>query len=378
MPHLKKQITVLLLLVVALIGSILIFQGRIQSTSRDLGYGPVDKNLNLIQKMRYSIQMFMAREALVAQSKPPYLDQSLVIQAGESVQSICGHLNSLIPYLNSKLCRNYLVYRGLDRKLEPGTYSISGGMPAYQVFQFIANPLNRDRILRIYPGWRVEEIAAAIDTLGLPQVAAPLLLPLLQSAPTEIAISPHLEAGQSLEGYLLPGDYLLRPGVNPEELVQILTKPILDLILTGELQSKGQLQGLGLRQILTLASIIQRETLKTEEMPRMASVFYNRLSQGMPLQTDPTVQYAIGYDATSASWWKPLLSISDLAINSIYNTYQVTGLPPGPIASPSLEAIEAVLNPENTEFLFFRAKCDGSGLHDFSLSYQEHLEKACP
>lgn len=110
----------------------------------------------------------------------------------------------------------------------------------------------------------------------------------------------------------------------------------------------------------------------------MTSVFFNRLAQGMPLQTDPTVQYALGYDQGSASWWKPVLTLSDLQVNSIYNTYQIQGLPPSPIAAPGNEAIQAVLNPEPNNFLFFRAKCDGSGFHDFSVTYQEHLEKACP
>jgi len=187
-----------------------------------------------------------------------------------------------------------------------------------------------------------------------------------------------LESGQSLEGYLLPGEYTFEAEVSLDSLFWQLATSARELLLTGELQTKGQMQGLSAREVLTLASIIQRETLRAEEMPRMASVFLNRLTQGMPLQTDPTVQYAIGYDQNSTSWWKPVLSKSDLQINSIYNTYQVTGLPPGPIASPGLEAIQAVLNPENTDFLFFRAKCDGSGLHDFSVTYQEHLDKACP
>ena len=378
MPQPKKPLPVFILLTLALIGTILIFSWKLRSTSADLGYGSVDGNLNFVQKVRYSLQIYLARGSLVNQTTPSDLKLKLDIQPGESVQSICNHLNLLYPNLNSKLCRNFLVYRGLDRKIEPGNYSIPGGLAAYQVFQYIADPTNRDRTLRIYPGWRLEEISTAIEMLGLREVPGQALLALMRRPDANLGRELQLESGQSLEGYLLPGEYAFDPGVNLDSLLWQLTTPARELLLTGELQTKGQMQGLSAHEVLTLASIIQRETLRAEEMPRMASVFFNRFTQGMPLQTDPTVQYAIGFDQNSASWWKPVLSKSDLQINSIYNTYQVTGLPPGPIASPGLEAIQAVLNPENTDFLYFRAKCDGSGLHDFSVTYQEHLDKACP
>jgi len=378
MPKPKKPLPVLILLSLALIGAILIFNWRMQTTSAESGYGSVDGNLNFVQKVRYSLQIYLARESLVNQTTPSNLKLKLIIQPGESVQSICNHLNLMYPNLNSKLCRNYLVYRGLDRKIEPGNYSIPGGLAAYQVFQYISDPTNRDRTFRIYPGWRLEEISTAIEMLGLRVVPGQTLLDLMRVPDAKLARELQLESGQSLEGYLLPGEYTFEAEVSLDSLFWQLATPARELLLTGELQTKGQMQGLSAREVLTLASIIQRETLRAEEMSRMASVFFNRLTLGMPLQTDPTVQYAIGYDQNSTSWWKPVLSKSDLQINSIYNTYRVTGLPPGPIASPGLEAIQAVLNPENTDFLFFRAKCDGSGLHNFSVTYQEHLDKACP
>ena len=374
----KRLLPVFILLLLALIGAIFFLSWRMQASSAELGYGSVDGNLNFVQKMRYSIQIYLARDLLVKQITPSDLNLKLDIQSGETVQSICNHLNLLDPNLNSKVCRNYLVYRGLDRKVEPGSYSIPGGLPAYQVFQYVSDPTNRERMLQIFPGWRLEEIASSIDMLGLCGVPGQLLLDRLKVPDKKMASDLQLGPAQSLEGYLLPGEYAFEPGVDLDSLLLQLAAPAHELLLSGELLTKGQLQGLSAREVLTLASIIQRETLRSEEMPRMASVFFNRLAQGMPLQTDPTVQYAIGYDLNSASWWKPVLSNSDLQIISIYNTYQVTGLPPGPIASPSLDAIQAVLSPENTEFLFFRAKCDGSGFHDFSVTYQEHLDKACP
>lgn len=376
--QIKKPLLLLILFTVALIGSILFLGWKLRSTSVALGYGSVDGNLNFVQKLRYSVQIYLARESLVDEKTPLDLKSTLDIQPGETVQSVCNHLNMLHPNLNSKLCRNYLVYRGLDRNVEPGSYAIPAGMQAYQVFQYISDPINCNRTLLIYPGWRLEEIAAAIQTLGLNEISAEVMLNKLKEPDTTLVSELQLAPGQSLEGYLLPGKYAFEPGTSPDALLWKLTTPAGELFLTGELQTKGQIQGLAIREVLTLASIIQRETLQSEEMPRMASVFYNRLAQGMPLQTDPTVQYALGYDQNSASWWKPVLSLSDLQVNSIYNTYQVYGLPPSPIASPGRDAIQAVLNPENTDFLFFRAECDGSGFHDFSVTYQEHLDKACP
>jgi UPF0755 protein len=374
----KKPLGLLILLTIALIGAILFLSWKLEFTSKALGYGQVDSNLNAVQTLRYSIQIYLARESLTKEKTLLEIRPNLEIQSGETVSSICNHLNLLFSNMNPKLCRDYLVYRGLDRKIEPGSYSIPVGMPAYQVFQFISDPANRNQTLVIYPGWRLEEIASAIRTLGLPGGGSDGLLENLRYPDSALAMELQLVPGQSLEGYLLPGEYTFGPDLDSPSLIWQLTEPTRQLLMTDELQSKSQMQGLTSGEVLTLASIIQRETLYSEEMPRMTSVFFNRLAQRMPLQTDPTVQYALGYDQNSVSWWKPVLSLSDLQVDSIYNTYQIQGLPPSPICAPGNEAIQAVLNPERTNFLYFRAKCDGSGLHDFSVTYQEHLSKACP
>ncbi len=112
-------------------------------------------------------------------------------------------------------------------------------------------------------------------------------------------------------------------------------------------------------------------------MATIASVFYNRLAIGMRLETDPTVQYALGYDAQKNTWWKSPLTFTDLEANSPYNTYRNPGLPPGPISNPSLNAIKAAVAPAETDYLFFRAKCDGSLTHNFSKTYEEHLNFGC-
>jgi UPF0755 protein len=129
---------------------------------------------------------------------------------------------------------------------------------------------------------------------------------------------------------------------------------------------------------VTIASIVQREAVVDTEMPLIASVFYNRLAIGMNLQTDPTIQYALGYNTAQGTWWTNPLSMDDLKIDSPYNTYIYPGLPPGPISNPGLAALEAVAHPTDSIYYYFQAKCDGSGLHNFSETFDQHQQNYCP
>jgi UPF0755 protein len=193
--------------------------------------------------------------------------------------------------------------------------------------------------------------------------------PLLRSRP----------AGQSYEGYLFPGVYTLPENPTPADLIsQMLNR------LAGQLPpdvfSLAQQRGLTLHQVLTVASIVERETAQAQERPIVASVYLNRLQpdNGHPyLQADPTVQYAMGYQPNTGQWWKSPVQLEEYqAVDSPYNTYRYPGLPPGPIASPSLESILAVLYPAQTDYLFFvcrRPRCEG-GDHVFSNTYEEHLQ----
>jgi UPF0755 protein len=148
--------------------------------------------------------------------------------------------------------------------------------------------------------------------------------------------------------------------------------------LTVELQDGFSRQGLNVYQAVTLASIIEREAIVDEEMPLIASVFFNRLAIGMKLETDPTIQYALGYNLSQNTWWTNPLTLSDLEVDSPYNTYLHPGLPPGPICNPGLAALQAVAFPAQTPYYYFRARCDGSGLHSFAETFEQHIQNACP
>jgi UPF0755 protein len=128
---------------------------------------------------------------------------------------------------------------------------------------------------------------------------------------------------------------------------------------------------------VTLASIIERESIQNEEMPMIASVFINRLNAGMTLGSDPTIQYAMGYNSAQNTWWTNPLSLDDLKFDSPYNTYINAGLPPAPISNPSLDALHAVAFPESSPYYYFQAKCDHSGYHTFAVTFEEHLANGC-
>jgi UPF0755 protein len=224
----------------------------------------------------------------------------------------------------------------------------------------------------VLPGWRMEEIAASLATSGL-NITSDEFLAAARSAPPSMDFLP---ASVSTEGFLYPDTYILPRQATADDLVQELLRNF-SLHLTTDLREGFDRQGLEVYEGVTLASIVQREAVVAEERAQIASVFYNRLRAGMKLDTDPTVQYALGYNTAQGTWWTNPLSTADLQIDSPYNTYVYTGLPPGPIANPSLNTLRAVAFPAETPYYYFRARCDGSGLHSFAITFEEHLKNGC-
>jgi UPF0755 protein len=186
-----------------------------------------------------------------------------------------------------------------------------------------------------------------------------------------------LAPGVTAEGFLFPDRYLLARTTSAGQLVATLLQDF-TAALTPELRNGFSNHGLTIYQAVTLASIVQRETMVVDEMPVLASVFYNRLAAGMKLETDPTVQYALGFNAAQGTWWTNPLSLDDLKIDSPYNTYVHAGLPPAPISNPGLEALQAVAEPAQTSYYYFQARCDNSGRHNFAETFEQHLQNNCP
>jgi UPF0755 protein len=180
------------------------------------------------------------------------------------------------------------------------------------------------------------------------------------------------EAPTSLEGFLFPETYRIPKDYDAAQILDLLLGTFGERFTPEMVQAAAQ-KGMSVYQVVTLASIVEREAVVAEERSIIADVYLNRLEQGMYLQSDPTVQYALGYQEESGQWWKIPMSLEvDMQVDSPYNTYLYGGLPPGPICSPGLASIQAVLEPADTAYLFFFSKFDGS--HAFAETYEEHLQ----
>jgi UPF0755 protein len=298
---------------------------------------------------------------------------------GETASEICERLKLETWITDSQLTCNYLRYTGGDRSIGSGLFLIRTGQSPMQIADSLASADSKIRVFTVFAGWRLEEIAEALPESGIPIQSADWLASAYgrpDSGSGVSALYAEIPSWAGLEGFIPPGEYRVIPGETAGHLVERMTLNFLNSLPEGWI-SAVQIRGWSIYQAVTLASIIQRETLVEEEMPLMASVLYNRLAQGMRLQVDPTVQYAVGFQAGRGGWWVNPLLDADLALDSPFNTYLYYGLPPGPICSPSPAALEAVAYPLVSSYLYYRAACDGSGRHNFSETYLQHLANAC-
>lgn len=331
-------------------------------------------SLNTFARWNYSLQVLTGRNDLVKPLSSMSGEVEFEIQPGESVNSIATRLETEGLIADGKDFRAYLIYKGLDSSIKSGKFILSPSMNAIEIAKAIQSTYTASVSFFIYPGWRAEEIAAALPSSGI-EVAPDDFLRLVHN-PSLLTKPSLVSSFPSADGFLFPGTYEIDRKISAEELLLTLVQRYEENV-TSEVIDAIKSQGLTVYEGITLASIIQRETFADEERARIASVFYNRLANGMKLETDPTVQYALGYSETWGGWWKTPLASYDLGIDSPYNTYRVVGFPPTPISNPDLPSILAVAYPEQTDFYYFRAKCDASGLHDFSRTFEEHLSKAC-
>lgn len=339
-------------------------------------FGLPEKSIGLPHRIIYPFDLLIHGSDLTKASSIESNEVRFEIQTGESVNLICSRLeqSKLIPSAES--LRVYLIYSGLDRQLKPGNFSLNTNMPPIEIAGAITNQNNTTVIFHILPGWRIDEIAESLATSGL-NIDKQDFVNLAYNPPEELQKLLGLSEGQSLEGYLFPDKYEFARDISSRDFLnEVVFRFASDLDL-GLLDSFSS-NGLTIREAVILSSIIQREAIHEEELPLIASVFLNRLDAGMFLETDPTVQYGIGFDPSLNTWWKSPLTYADLEVDSLYNTYRYPGLPPGPICNPGLSALFAVAHPTETPYYFFRARCDESGWHNFAITFEEHLANGCP
>ena len=362
------SIVIIMFLLIILILAFIIYIPILAEQS----YGSPNSDLSLTDRYSYAISLLWSNNDLTSPVLPGGEDQNFVIDPGDSVSQISDHLELLGLIKNSKIFRIFLVWKGLDTTVQAGNYKLNPGMTGIEIAYALQDATPKEVTFSVWAGWRMEEIAESLPTSGL------------NITPEEFSYAvknprksmDFLPDNTSAEGFLFPGIYSLPRETNADQLVSVLLQNF-SIYFSLELQENIERQGLDIYQAVILASIIEKEAIVPDEQPMIASVFFNRLNKGMKLDSDPTVQYAVGFDDAKGNWWKNPLTLEDLAIDSPYNTYIYTNFPPAPISNPGLSALRAVAYPAQTPYFYFRAQCDGSGLHFFSETYEQHLQKGC-
>lgn len=294
----------------------------------------------------------------------------ITVGAGESAGDIGNALEAEGVIRSARLFEVLVGLTGVQNSLEAGDYEFDRGMATIETVHRIAAGRTASRTVTLQEGLRAEEMGEILENNGIltKQAFLDALAPALYDVPflQEIQTT-------DLQGYLFPARYEFNRKTSAQIVVETLLRGFQSNV-ADSVQLEGQ--ALTLAQVVTLAAIVEREAVVAEERPLIAGVFLNRIRAGIPLQADPTVQFSLTVDPASVEqygYWKRDITLDDLRYDSPYNTYVYPGLTPAPITNPGLDSIEAVIRPATTEFLFFVAKGDGTGQHEFAETLEEHL-----
>ena len=345
-----------------------IFRSRIIRTENMLG--PAADGLSDLQRIRLLLKWSGRQEQFSAPINPDADRFILEIGEQEGVYAVLSDIADKLD-CDPDLLRSYWVYTGADRQIQPGRYVISGSFTIPQITDLVTAAGKSLVRFSFISGMRLEELAELIDGSGFTFTGAEFL-----EAAKNYDPDLHPAGVRSLEGYFVPGSYEMSRGIPLDTFLNNFVRVFNTRVREPYGQDFSE-NGLSLHEAVTMASMIAREAMSESEYGMIASVFYNRIAAGMKFESDPTAQYAIGWDPESGTWWKNPLTLIDVSVNSAYNTYGVNGFPPGPICSPGTDIYEAVAYPEQTDYLYFRAKCDNTPYHNFSRTYEEHVSFAC-
>jgi UPF0755 protein len=250
------------------------------------------------------------------------------------------------------------VLRGTARSLKAGEYEVPQGATALAVLQLLETGRVKPRLLVLPEGFTIRELARQAEAEGI----APAAEVIRVATNPMLAWSLGIDAN-SVEGYLFPDTYQVVKGVRVDELLGRMVQRFREKIGTPDVVARAQERGLSLHELITLASIVEKEAALAAERPIIARVFLNRLRRDMPLQADPTVAYAVAKEGRAPTR-------DDLLVDHPFNTYRNRGLPPGPIGNPGRSSVEAVLDPADVPYLYFVSIDDRA--HHFSTTLEEH------
>ena len=282
--------------------------------------------------------------------------RTVVIDRGSSFRMVAEKLEKAGVVRSAESFSFAARLLGAYKKVKAGEYELTTNMTPMEVIDYLVKGKVKKYMVTVPEGFSIREIAASLEEAGLVQkevfIARALDAALVNSLGLE---------GHTLEGYLFPDTYAFNKGMSADEMIARMVERFRKVF--AEFEFEVETSGMSMRKIITLASIIEKETGAPSERPLISSVFHNRLKKGIKLQSDPTVIYGIpSFDGN--------IKKKHLAMKSPYNTYAIFGLPPGPIASPGRDAIVAALRPAKTDYLYFVSKNDGT--HQFSRSLKEH------
>ncbi|MCH8084099.1 MAG: endolytic transglycosylase MltG [Myxococcales bacterium] len=299
------------------------------------------------QSLRWALSPALA-------SAPPVIFD---VRSGASLGQVARDLESRGLIRNAGAFKLLARYRELEGALQVGEYEISAALAPGEILTRIVEGRVVVYEVVIPEGLTASQIALRVEAAGLSNAVAFLAFASDPASAGSLGVE-----GANLEGYLFPETYRLPRGLGVHEVAKLLVDQFLQV--WREIEPQARSQKLSMLEVVTLASIVEKETAAPEERPLIASVFRNRLRRGMRLETDPTVIYGIpDFDGN--------LRRRDLEnADNPYNTYQIPGLPPGPIANPGADALRAVVNPAESDYLFFVSRNDGT--HVFSKTYSEH------
>jgi UPF0755 protein len=283
-------------------------------------------------------------------------NQVIIVREGLSLKEVAGELDRKEIIKSKILFELWAELLGYSRKIKAGEYELGSHMPPKRILEKLIRGEVITYPVTVPEGYTVAQISQLLHEAGLIDKEEFLLLM------DDPALLEHYGiSAPSLEGYLYPETYHFARGISARSTIDAMVGRFWRVV--SPLKERMDEVGMDLPDVMTLASIVEKETGLAEERPTIASVFLNRLKRGMRLESDPTVIYGIKkFDGN--------LTRKDLNRATPYNTYIIRGLPPGPIANPGLEAIRAVLYPATTDYLYFVSRNDGS--HHFSKTLSEH------
>lgn len=287
------------------------------------------------------------------------------IPSGSGTDAIGQTLENNNIISNAKKFKLLSKLQGNDGKYKAGEYSLSSAMTVQEIMKIIISGDSNTTRFTIPEGLTVNQTAEKLAEKNLINI---------DSFKSEVqngifdykfmTLLPNTE--NRLEGFLYPETYDIYTTADEHQVINKMLAHF-DKLVLDEYYTRATEMGYDMYKIITIASLIERETLFSSERPTVASVIYNRLAINMPLQIDASVQYALPQH-------KDRLDYNDLEVNSPYNTYQNTGIPPGPICSPSIESIKAALYPDDTNYYYYVLSAERNGSHKFSNTYEAFLK----